>query len=589
MGVLIALLPRFAFAATTVSGAVADETWTKANSPYVVVGDVSVARLTIQPGVEVRINGLFTIEVAGGISALGTKDEPIRFAPTNSSVWGGILFNYNPLPAELAYCIIGRSYNSGIRVLGSSPIIRNCTIANNEGVNGGGIFVSNQTSINLVNCSVSNNVASATGGGIFLSTPNAVIEGCTISANRTVLLGGGVRVVPSHTSQLAIRDTRFLNNTADGSGGSSFGGGGLHGLGTPTNSLQIERSIFQGNVAVSPVTANGGAILWNGSVAIQASTFRSNFANNGAALYITGRPGTLSLRNSIVAHNHSYAPAGAAFNAGSGNSGITNCVIAFNIGAGLMLSDNGTLINSIIWGNSASQILAGPVTVSYCDVLGGYTGAGNIAVNPVFSSLERFSLLNASPCVDAGDPRSEFNDACFPPALGTERNDMGAYGGPGACLWPTQPVITLQPSSHRTCLGCQVTFLADASGSEPLSYQWQFNGGDIPGAVLPTYVVSNVSSNNVGVYTVVVTNPYGSKTSDAAYLTIGATELMIDLYAGLHINGVVGQTHRIESLSNIGTSNNWMFLTNVVQTEPDVFWVDPTPARQTLRIYRAVD
>ncbi|MHA2100651.1 MAG: choice-of-anchor D domain-containing protein, partial [Candidatus Kariarchaeaceae archaeon] len=40
-----------------------------------------------------------------------------------------------------------------------------------------------------------------------------------------------------------------------------------------------------------------------------------------------------------------------------------------------------------------------------------------------------------SQCIDAGDPDSSYNDVCFPPSLGTERNDMGAHGGPGGCGW----------------------------------------------------------------------------------------------------------------------------------------------------------
>src|SRR5205823_5891998 len=45
-------LPRLGVLADTfVSGSIAGQTWTKANSPYRVVGDIQVAVLTINPGV----------------------------------------------------------------------------------------------------------------------------------------------------------------------------------------------------------------------------------------------------------------------------------------------------------------------------------------------------------------------------------------------------------------------------------------------------------------------------------------------------------------------------------------------------------
>jgi len=44
---------------------------------------------------------------------------------------------------------------------------------------------------------------------------------------------------------------------------------------------------------------------------------------------------------------------------------------------------------------------------------------------------EDYQLQAGSDCIDAGDPDAVYNDA-QPPGQGTERNDMGAYGGPQA-------------------------------------------------------------------------------------------------------------------------------------------------------------
>ena len=50
-------------------------------------------------------------------------------------------------------------------------------------------------------------------------------------------------------------------------------------------------------------------------------------------------------------------------------------------------------------------------------------------------------------------PNPQFNDAAFPPSQGFDLNDMGAYGGPGAALWPAissaMPVVLVngQPAA----------------------------------------------------------------------------------------------------------------------------------------------
>ena len=94
-----------------------------------------------------------------------------------------------------------------------------------------------------------------------------------------------------------------------------------------------------------------------------------------------------------------------------------------------------TIINSIVWGNGTEII--GDATVSYSCVQGGYAGTGNISFNPIFiaPAAGDFHLTAVdSPCIDAGNPSSQYNDIAFPPSLGTARNDMGAYGGPGAAF-----------------------------------------------------------------------------------------------------------------------------------------------------------
>jgi len=82
------------------------------------------------------------------------------------------------------------------------------------------------------------------------------------------------------------------------------------------------------------------------------------------------------------------------------------------------------------------------------------------------------------------------------------------------------PAITQQPQSQSVIQGADVSFFVAASGTEPLSYQWQFGGSDIPGETSSTYLKHNAQSGDAGSYSVVVSNGVGFATSDPATLTV---------------------------------------------------------------------
>ena len=82
------------------------------------------------------------------------------------------------------------------------------------------------------------------------------------------------------------------------------------------------------------------------------------------------------------------------------------------------------------------------------------------------------------------------------------------------------PCITAQPQGLTTNATADVTLSVSAVGSEPLSYQWQKNGINLAAGTNATLLLSSVTTNHSGSYAVVVTNLYGSATSDAAVLTV---------------------------------------------------------------------
>ena len=83
------------------------------------------------------------------------------------------------------------------------------------------------------------------------------------------------------------------------------------------------------------------------------------------------------------------------------------------------------------------------------------------------------------------------------------------------------PGIGAQPQEVTVAPGESATFTVVASGAEPLSYQWQRDGVDIPGATGPTYTLSAASEADDGAaFRVIVSNASGSVTSSEATLTV---------------------------------------------------------------------
>ncbi len=82
------------------------------------------------------------------------------------------------------------------------------------------------------------------------------------------------------------------------------------------------------------------------------------------------------------------------------------------------------------------------------------------------------------------------------------------------------PVITGQPRSKEATVGGFTSFGVAATGAAPITYQWQRNGVNIPGATDSTYNIGWVEMSDAGTYRVNVTNPGGTVTSDSVTLTV---------------------------------------------------------------------
>jgi len=85
------------------------------------------------------------------------------------------------------------------------------------------------------------------------------------------------------------------------------------------------------------------------------------------------------------------------------------------------------------------------------------------------------------------------------------------------------PNITTQPTDQNTALGQAATFSCAASGSTPITFQWQRNMSNIQGATNSSYMTPATVLTDTGAkFRCVATNAFGSATSNEATLTVTA-------------------------------------------------------------------
>jgi len=103
----------------------------------------------------------------------------------------------------------------------------------------------------------------------------------------------------------------------------------------------------------------------------------------------------------------------------------------------------------------------------------------------------------------------------------TASNAIGSLTSSAAVLTVNgPPVVTSPPASQSVIAGNNALFTVAATGTAPLSYQWQFNGGPVGGATTTSLTIAGAQPANQGSYTVVVTNSAGAVTSAVAVLTV---------------------------------------------------------------------
>jgi hypothetical protein len=119
-----------------------------------------------------------------------------------------------------------------------------------------------------------------------------------------------------------------------------------------------------------------------------------------------------------------------------------------------------------------------------------------------------------------GGPIETWNDVSL--AVAADGNKFVAVvNGGGIYMWQLlSPVIFGEPQSQTAIGGNGVALQATIVSTSPLTYQWQCDGTNLPGATNAAFMLTNVNLANSGSYVLMASNSVGSVLSSVAVLTV---------------------------------------------------------------------
>jgi len=421
---------------TNVGGPItSNTTWTAACSPYIVTSNVLVmngVRLTIEPGVTIKVNAKKAMQIDGELIARGTESSPITFTANGTTApgfWGYILFTDSSVDATydgdgnyvcgsiIQYAIVEYAGtdayidNSGaIRIDGSSPLIDHSIIRQNAK---SAIRVYNNASPRITHNTIVDNDSGAErhGGGIFVSSGTVTISDNTIANNSARDTGGGIRAGYAGWASSTISNNIIRDNTAK----------------------------------------YGGGIYVDGDATISGNTIINNSATYGSGGGINVYYGDVVISGNIIAYNSGTGCGGGiAASYGRGDWGLSS-IISNNIlsdnsaddGGGICASEGlFTILNNTLVHNAAKR--ASAAHVSYSGTIYWYY-TNDFSYNTIIGN----TTDNGSYAIYVGgDQKITFNDNNIYSNTAYEVYDGYAHGSPDInaekCYWGTADEATIQ-------------------------------------------------------------------------------------------------------------------------------------------------
>lgn len=267
------------------------------------------------------------------------------------------------------------------------------------------------------------------------------------------------------------------------------------------SSAMIRYNIIHSNAA----GGTGSGICVEGSSAPGVDIHHNEIYNSlgtGEAigcLYVTA----VNIHNNILRTNtvNHWAASGIYVNGGSGQKIINNTIVGNRHGIVTFASPQPLVQNNIIVANTLEGLPSGLTQSDYNNVWSNgsnnYPGPNGISTDPLFADAVNFDyqLQIGSPCIDAGNPDVQYNDAD-----GT-RNDMGAYSSYNPTSLPLAINLLVTPSSNGSVSSLTPTFIwsyLDTGSTAQVQY-WIQVGDDADWSVAEIWDSGPVTSSDTAV------------------------------------------------------------------------------------------
>lgn len=145
-----------------------------------------------------------------------------------------------------------------------------------------------------------------------------------------------------------------------------------------------------------------------------------------------------------------------------------------------------------------------------------------------------------------------------------------------------RPSILVQPVSALVSPGTNVTFSVQAAGMLPITYQWRWDGVELPGATGASLTLSNINWPLRGDYTVVLSNSFGVIESAAASLAVKIRPVIVQqpisqtvVTGGMVTLSVVISNSATAPLTYLWRSNNITVATESSMSYVSVYPIGP--------------
>ncbi len=149
------------------------------------------------------------------------------------------------------------------------------------------------------------------------------------------------------------------------------------------------------------------------------------------------------------------------------------------------------------------------------------------------------------------------------------------------------PSIVQQPAGGRFGLGESTTLTVSATGTPPLSYQWQHAGTNLVGETGQSLVLADLSAADSGSYRVIIKNTAGEATSLETVIAVLDPEIGVLRFTGVTVTGAIGGLYQIDGSPSL-TTPTWTPLTQITLTQSPQVWIDLQSGTNTgPRFYRS--